>query len=572
MLITLSGMRKLISLLSLLAIPAYGQVEKITTDMISYAGRFETQVGESTAFGLRDITYVPDCFNSTAVDDVTWADPTPSDGWPGCLLGYDEDGGFTLIDIVPPTGNGAYTAQVVGAEFDLDGTVPENADSGCKDGCTLPSGNSYSATGITNSEESSLYYDDNWDGLGGCRVFWMRMREYATQPYDNAEVFGYSDCDPDNPNAQGMWRWTTQADADTTTNDPYRATMYTFGLRRFDADIATDYFGGNEMYFATGKSTGSRGSSLGPSLAVRPWTFPTDSDGWDEVVPIMYYKSATGYPRWYTQTKFSGVGGTTQLTIMSRLPGGEAVRINSGGTDYEAMIYIQQKPQVDTSLYPSDNPSAYSPDESEAYDPVPDGRPGPWQTYAAGAASGLWPDPTVNPIVWYGIEKFTDLNGEKQQPSYMDFASDGSRMPWDTDIVSTCTRGTGPGAQRQGTVMWLYELAELGKLYAGTSAYQYDTIQPYGEVDITVDVDNDGYQRYDSCLQPGVWNGVVYYPPQNAIMFSHADEYNGAAPPYSSGGDIGVSVWTINVTGASPETPSVRVVVDGASGTGGSVN
>ena len=557
-------MKRLFLLLFLLAVPIMGATYKIEEDMISYLGRMKTEEDESSAFGLRDMTYVPDCFNSTAVDDVTWDDPTPSDGWPGCLLTIDEDMGFVLFDIVPPTGTGTNLVQIVGDEFDMDGTLPENADSGCPDNDPYPCDPAvpYAPTGTTNSEEISVYYDDDYDGIGGCRVFWVHMREYAAAPQDNAEVFGYSDCDPDNPNPQGMWRWTAQADVDTTTADPYRATMYTYGLRRFTDTIADDYFGGNEMYFATGKSTGSRGSSLGPSLGVRPWTFPTDSGGWDDLIPVMYYKSGTGYPRWYTQTKFSGVGGTTQLTIMSRLPGGEAVRIINGADEYEAMLYVQQKPKVDSSVYPANDPANSSPDESEAYDPVPDGRPGPWQTYAEGAAAGDWPDPTVNPIVWYGIERFSDNNGEKQQPSYMDFASDGSRIPWDTNIISTCSRGTGPGAQVQGTVLWLYELAELGKVYAGTSAYQYDTIQPYGEVDISTDIGNDGRDPWDGCMQPGVWSGVIYYPPQNAIIFSHADEYSGSQPPYSSGSSIGLSVWQIDV-GAEASDPDLFIKVDG---------
>jgi hypothetical protein len=480
---------------------------------------------------------------SYAEDCMGESDPSSSDGFPGCLIVGMDNTNVIMSDIAVPSLTGTNVSSTVLAEWDVTESLPET------DG--------YNGNGSGSEQLAGLYYEEG----PPCRIWWSYLKDYANRPNDDDPVYGYSDCDAVTPNAQGMWRMDDESDIDTSKNDPYRATMWVYDITEIPSAIATDYFSGDEMLLGPGKSHGSRGSSLGPSFGVRNWTLPTtDMDGF---TPILYYKSSIGFSRWYVPSLFRGAS-DIQAPLNTEIVGVEVMRVSDGGTDYEAAIFLGSRAAYNANVYPADTPSA-KPTESP-YDVGAD-------TYASPGAQP-WPDPDVVPSEWYGVEEYdsTPPNYDGQDPSFAEWESDGDRMPGDTNLISMCTAGTGPRAQWRETFFYLYDVAELGDMYAGTSVYDHDELQPYAEVDVTVDPDNDGWTDRDACVQPWKWMSMTVSHANDMLFFIHpTDPPPGAGPPYSRSGRRGVTIYSIDVTGGSPPVTDDKNKSDGVVTAGGEI-
>lgn len=552
-------MRKLFILLLFLATSSNAATVMLDSTSITYLGWFKAPTTAVFNFGLTDMTYVPDC---------GWAtDPTPvgTDGYAGCLIGVDSDVSQTvaMMDIVAPTMTGVNTASEVIGAWDITESVPENA--------TPPRPDS-------GMNKLAVYYEEG----PPCKIRWILMKHYANLPFDDDELFGFSDCSHTTPNAQGMWRFDDTAQIDTSVTDPYRVTSWVFNLERVPAGPCTDYFGGDCMMLGPGKSVGSRGSSAGPSFGVRPWTWPTDDSDYDGFTPIITYPEGR-YPEWTDVSLYQWPLSPlwTGASKSDHYPGQHVVRITTGGNDYEALIVIGSKPVVDNRIYPLSEYATARPDQSSSYTtmeagvptPAPDPPGGQWDTYASRSTGGdLWPDITLHPQEDYGIESYSAASSIKQQPAFVDVDKNGALVPFDTRIVSTCSHGTGPSISAAKTYLIFYELAELGAIYAGTSGYTYQTIQPYEAMEITIDPNNDGFDVPDSCVQPTRFFGTAYDYTNNILFVAHSSAYSGTSAPWSEVAQRGVSMWKIEPpTGVPPAAPVGESKGDGGGVAGGKV-
>ena len=144
-------------------------------------------------------------------------------------------------------------------------------------------------------------------------------------------------------------------------------------------------------------------------------------------------------------------------------------------------------------------------------------------------------------------------------------------MPYDSNIVSTCTHGTGPTASAWTNFLYLYDLSELGDMYAGTSGYAHDELQPYEEIDIQFDPGNDGISLKDYCAQPQQWQGMTYDDTNNLLYISTHTDPTGSAVPFSKGGGTGLMVFEIDVTGGSPPATDDSNKADGGGLDGGDI-
>ena len=573
-------MRKLISLLALLAAPLGAATVQLDGDDITYLGYFRLPNESVYNGGTNEITIAADCMGET--------DPTPSDGYAGCLIIADKFAGGEfyagISDIVPPTMTGTNTSSTVNGRdsWDFLGNLYETV------GCDSPEriGTPSEGPGCpTTGPEVAFYYDQS-----GCTLVWSAYSEYAQSPYDDDYIFGTSSCNYTTPNPQGMYRWDIDSDINDTTTDPFRATKWVYNIAKIPSAIATDYFGGDQMLLGPGKCTGSRGSSAGPSFGVRPWTFPTDSNGWDDFVPIFYYNSPSGYPRPYVATDFqspapypacTGVetphtcctGAGTGCTgrdwgIVDMVMGAETVRIASGGDNYEAAVFAGSAAIVDPNVLSSSaTPTESASDGLGGKVPSTDGT---WGTYGSWDGTAL-PDLDEVPVAWYGIEQYNGTADTQQQPSFTDYidvsgctgvdtpapgctgvgtGSSNSRPPYDSNLVSFCSHGTGPSAQAMRMFIWLYDLAELGDMYAGTSGYGPEELMPYAEIDITFDPNNDGtLDENETCVQSGRQFGMAYDHTNDLLYLTVATDPATFPKPYDAGVRRGVMVFSFDPSG-----------------------
>jgi len=235
--------------------PLSGTAVNLNPANVQHEGFFTLPDIKSYRYGSVDISMVPDCMGAI--------DPSPDDGYPGCLLHATKAAGAILTDIPVPTMNGAHEAITVIPEWDLMGNMPAS--------------HGYSGHGGGSEEPAGLYYEAGED----CRIWWTYMHEYANSPFNDDPLLGYTDCSATNPKQTGMWM------LDQSSGPEYRVTSWAYNITRVPQEIADDYFEGKSMAFGPGKSTGTRGSSLGPSVGVRPWNVPDTAA--DNFTPILYY-------------------------------------------------------------------------------------------------------------------------------------------------------------------------------------------------------------------------------------------------------------------------------------------
>ncbi|MBW2522952.1 MAG: hypothetical protein JRI23_02190, partial [Deltaproteobacteria bacterium] len=187
-----------------------GSTSDLLGEDISHAGYFRLPNDGAYSFGARDMTYVPDCMGET--------DPSPDDGYPGCLLQVTLGANVVLSDIPVPTPDGSNVAVTVLPEWDLTGTLPES--------------NGYNGDGTNSEELAAIYYEQG----PPCRIWWTYMREYANRPADDDPLLAYSECSTTAPSPQGMWQ------LDQTGTAPYRVTSWSYNITRVPQPIADDHF------------------------------------------------------------------------------------------------------------------------------------------------------------------------------------------------------------------------------------------------------------------------------------------------------------------------------------------
>jgi hypothetical protein len=348
------------------------------------------------------------------------------------------------------------------------------------------------------------------------------MHEYANRPFNDDPLLAYSNCSTTDPQQTGMWM------LDQSSGEEYRVTSWAYNITRCPQEIADDYFEGKSMVFGPGKSTGTRGSSAGPSVGVRPWTVPTTEA--DNFTPLLYYWH-DGYPVWPETTKFQGASDSgANVGICSRTPGGEFFRIDS----QEAYVTIGQRPVVHHESYPAS--------EWETAGPTDPAYVG--QTYIGNPD---WPDPREVPVQWYGIEECNETSAYGQQPAYTD------GLPKDCNMVKTCYGGTGPGCHYIKTFMYLYSMKDLADAYNGQ--VDPETIQPYYELEVTVDVNSNGiHDLSETCAQPSTWNGVTADHVNNLFLFSHpaSTAADTSGPPYGTDKNRAISVYSLGNASSIP--------------------
>lgn len=196
------------------------------------------QGSSSWDYGLNaaTLTYVPDCLGIV--------DPTPGDGYPGCLLGggHDHHNLVALMDIPAP---GARAVQL---------TDWWDVTQGRKD-----------LTGAGLGRLQALYYDR---GERGCRVWWSWSDTYVDIAGD-LPFLGWSECEVGGA-AYGPLDVGEEWDGDVQDDPLHTAKLHT-AIRRAPAGWPI----GPLLLFGS-RRPGSRGGSAGPSLAqlTDPWPEP----------------------------------------------------------------------------------------------------------------------------------------------------------------------------------------------------------------------------------------------------------------------------------------------------------
>jgi hypothetical protein len=280
------------------------------------------------------LTYMPDCMG--------YADPTPADGYPGCLGGFGKRtnaigeycktsgnnccnpdnncepvdptdcdgcagtveapwlgswfevtrGCFNIMDIVPPAGQ---AVQVGPGGWDLGDTYALE----------------YNEAADNWDEADGAEADDGWhysdlnasSPLANCtekpeKQCYINHSNYFASYYDKGPShcriwFSYGDwyasAGSDDP-----WLWYSACDRDTPNPqgafdfgdedggnwDPNHTLKQYMILADIPYDRSITYFGGETMLFGGHRNSGGgNGSSAGPTMHLRPWTIPTPDGG-----------------------------------------------------------------------------------------------------------------------------------------------------------------------------------------------------------------------------------------------------------------------------------------------------
>ena len=204
---------------------------------LQYEGTFSVPPGSAQgdfSFSLNAMSFVPDCMGRV--------DPTPDDGYPGCLLmTSDLNRKVGLVDIPGPDGS----ASLVVDHWKVVGVMPERRP-------YIPS----------NWKIQGLLYDLREDGT--CRIWWHAMSDYGGYTQYNWPTLGMSSCGSGWPRARGLWH------VGPTTDDPtqsvYHSNKIMGTLRLAPKDFADRNLKGKRLVSGWSKDAGTRGGSPGPSL------------------------------------------------------------------------------------------------------------------------------------------------------------------------------------------------------------------------------------------------------------------------------------------------------------------
>ena len=481
---------------------------------VKYLGYFH--VPRSTGFKWMEggLSFALRCLGGT--------DPSFSDGYPGCIVvsGKSQPAPDTAIigafDIVPPTMTGSNEAEVVIPMYDVTAGYPNDK---------------YPETHTGKLE--SVFEIYVVESGGACQsIHWWYIGFYTDKPI-GVPIYGVSDCDTTHPKVRGMWPvQSNPAPPGNIGADPLHPHKYDRGILRVPQSIADKYFDGYTQAFASGKQTGTEGTSAGPSMAIRtqtPWSVPESCE--IEIQPALYYFTGTlnkyqGYPRWYMDEQFATTDGY-EFTNVHRGNGGEIV---VAGQD-SAYVQPLRRPYFCADCYPANDRDAgptrcstcvikdRSNDQStnkvyrEKYRDHPE----------------KYPDPEKDVITWYGMQSCGSGKeaNYKQFPSWFDWTSDGDSAVMDCDITDRnasriCEAGTGPNGVNYHTELVFYSVPALSDAFRGVKK-PYE-ILPYAELEITPDLSNDGYNAEDYCIGEPI--GTTYDEQSNILFVG----YGGPTP------------------------------------------
>lgn len=410
-------------------------------------------------------------------------DPTPNDGYPGCLAAsVNALGQMGVIDIVPPTMRGKNAASPVVAPYNLIRSYPQD---------TFPT---------IFDKRAEAMYDVYVEELGGVcqKIHWLYIGHSFNSPKVGEPVYGITDCSSRKPKTVGMWPLQKNRNPPRDKAfDGFHPNKWTRGILKIPTSIANAHFGGFTQGFASGKQTGSRGSSAGPSVAVRPEAAFSTPKKKLALKPLLYYRSARGYPRWYIPTEFRTTDGQ-DFGIVHRGKGGEFVGTAKKG----AYVQPMRRPKFDPDSYPANDPNAGPTDVNEKYRDHPD----------------KYPDPDSDVLTWYGGHRCDPSQSpKKQDPSFRDWLPDGSRAQRDCKIKAQCPAGKGPKGTNYHTDLVMYSLDDLAASYAGKKKPW--KILPYAEIDITPDLSDDGHNREDFCV--GQPSGTTYDEEEKLLYIAY---------------------------------------------------
>lgn len=410
------------------AVPALAvEPSQIDPSAMALIGAFSVpaNLGQTQAlqwsYGLHGMTLIPDCLGRP--------DPTPDDDYPGCIgaWGHRKADLFGVMDIVAPGGQ----ATTVVPFYDLIGNLPEK----------------YLTKGMGNLTDAyAVYYDK---GPNHCRLWWTYFNWYQAAVWDDP-FLGYSSCDPANPDPKGMWGFGGEGEG---VNSGTNSSKYIWSISAIPQSLADELFEGKRMSLAgSKKGGGSRGGSMGPSLAIRPLTPPENMKSQKDLIPLIYYRFYGN--QWHRRRELEA--------------GWEACNRTFGGAwivdgTRRAFIEPAQIAFVNPDAYPANDPNAgLEFGEEFRY----------WNNPAT-------PDPATVPVRWYGHGECGEGHNPKLEPRFRDERKDGTRMPIDCKLAAPegCQSAKGNQCPWIKLVMFYYDVDEIAAVYRG-KVKPWD-LQPY---------------------------------------------------------------------------------------------
>lgn len=518
------------------------------TDSLTYLGFFRMPSGN--AFMEGGLSLATGCLGQS--------DPSPSDGYPGCMMVIEkqltvpgEVTSLIVTDIVPPTATGENRASTVVSRYDPHGTAM--TDLAEWSGTQEKTFDIYVVeSGTTCQQIHGVYKDYYQDTDVGYRTHFIIDCDTSTPTVEVIENVAANPSPPSNAGADG--------------HHPHKQVG---SLAKIPASIASSLGGYTEAYFGGNKLNGTNGRSAGLSITLRTETGFSDYTGDIPIKPLVYYYTGTessyqGFPRWYSYGQFALPDGTpANIRMYGR--GGEFLLDGS----YSAAVALVQTPKWSASLYPANDANAGPKNCTTSGCTVTDTPP-----YSDGDAvyseeyrdyPAKYPDPDSHPVVWYGAA-ITTCSGEsntyKQLPSFEDFTGTGAVEPLDCDIIdentayNICGGGTGPQGLNLRTELVFYSIDDLADSYNG--AVNPHEVLPYASLDVTPDVLNDGYTTDDYCHSMPL--GTTYDETNNLLYIA-----------FGKVGDGIVQVYEIDAAASAPATDDPESALDGVSLTGGGI-
>jgi len=457
----------------LLALPLSG--DQLQPSSIQYLGYFTPPPPQGAgntntwSWGTQGLTMIPDCLGAV--------DPSPNDGYPGCIGAFGNKSGFQfgVFDIVPPGGQ----AQQVVPFYSLGGTLP---------GQTLP--------GVGSVKYWDVLYDK---GPGHCRLWWNYGTWYKRVEED-PPFLGVSSCDPTNPKPQGMWdfgaEWTGNIQ-----DDPFHTSKMYQGLSLIPPTVADELFDGKRMSLGMSHRDGTRGGSQGPSFYVRDLELPNELAPGPvmDLTPLLWYQK-TNFLKWWDDPEMQG--GATRYWTGSKEHGFEYVSSAAG----DAMVVSWEEPIINPLDYPCSDPTAYRDNDPTT------------------------PEPCEVPVCWYGVNSCNPALANYMQPSFWEDTTTGEPMPVDCNISIPCNLSTGPHCLSLRPFLILYDIEDLAEVYRGVSPHNQP--QPYAKIpleDFFINGKGCGSapsgSTYDEARQ------VLYVAQGRNTPAVHVFSIGGGAPP-----------------------------------------
>ncbi len=404
------------------------RAQRLGADDISYLGSFEPPSSTDEApsrtwsWGMRGLTMIPDCLGRP--------DPSPKDGYPGCIggFGHDHAGLFGVFDLVPPRkGNKRNRAQQVVNFYSLGESVP--------------------ATSVKDLG-MARYWDVLYDrGASHCRLWWT-FGSWYQEIANDLPFLGFSSCDPESPRPQGMWKFGRKRSH--KKESPFHSAKYYRNLSRIAPGVADRHFGGRQMMLGTSFKGGTLGGAQGPTAYVRPLEVPKGNPS-NDLVPLLWYRF-TAYVKWYDKPEMNG--GAMRHWTQADSNGVEWVSSPQG----EAAVVVWQTPIINPDDYPCSHPTAYRDDDPTT------------------------PEPCKVPVCWYGLRRCEEGgHADFQQPSFWEDTTTGKPMPTDCNLEVSGDY-TGPHCLSVRPFLLLYDLDDLAAVYRGEM--KHNQPQPYAAVPV----------------------------------------------------------------------------------------